>query len=97
MLRFRETSPELQNCRTTEVQQSQQGNRGLTPNVMDAKRCQIQDYGNVAGANTQSTAPRSASDVHGADTERNAGMMDQPEENLCNKTQQQTKKKGSTT
>ena len=88
MLRFRETLPEWQKNRSTEEQQSQQGNRGLTPNVMDAKRCQIQDYGNVAGANTQFTAPPSASDVHGADTGRNAGMMDQPEEKLCNKTQQ---------
>ena len=76
MLRFRETLPEWQKNRSTEEQQSHQGNRGLTPNVMAAKRCQIRDYGNVAGANTQSTAPRSASDVHGAVTERNAGLMD---------------------
>ena len=81
MFRFRETSPELQ--------QSQQEGQGPPPNVMDAKWCQIQGYDNVAGANTQSTALSSARDVHGADTGRNAGMMDQPGEGkLCNKTRQ---------
>ena len=64
MLRFRETSPELQ--------QSHQEDQGPPPNVMDAKGCQIQDYDNVAGANTHSTAPSSANDVHGTDTRRNA-------------------------
>ena len=80
MLRFRETSPELQ--------QSQQEDQGPPPNVMDAKGCQIQDYDNVAGANTHSTAPSSANDVRGTDTGRSANIgscKDQPGEKLCNK------------
>ena len=80
MLRSRETSPELQ--------QSHQEDQGQPPNVMDAKWCQIQDYDNVAGANTHSTAPSSANDVHGIDTRRNANgrsWKDKPGEKPSNK------------
>ena len=86
MLRSRETSPELQ--------QSHQEDQGPPPNVMDAKWCQIQDYDNVAGANTHSTAPSSVRDVHGADTGRNAGMTrPDPGEKICNKNPGKTKDK----
>ena len=80
MLRSRETSPELQ--------QSHQEDQGPPPNVMDAKGCQIQDYDNVAGANTHTTAPSSANDVHGTNTRRNANgrsWKEKPGEKPSNK------------
>ena len=79
MLGFRENVPKSYKNRSTEKQQSHKGNQALTPNVMAAKRCQIQDYGSAAVVRAQSTAPRSASDVHGAATERTAGLMDCPD------------------
>ena len=79
MLRFRETSPELQ--------QSQQENQGPPPNVMSAVWCQqTQEYYNVAGANKPSTAPPGVRHVHGADTGRNAGTTrPNPRKKICHK------------
>ena len=77
-------------------QQNQQEGQGQTLGVMDAKWCQIPGCDSVDGAKEQYTATSSARDEHGANTEKNAGMMDQQEGGKpCNKTRHKNNQKRS--